>query len=279
VVFDDFMTETAKLADIILPASTFLERTQHKEYGSRNTGYVTLRRAVVGPLWESWPDWKFWFELAKRMGYREYFPWDDVEETIEFILKPSGVTLEQLKKNPEGIYFFERRYRSYEERGFGTPSKKVEIYSEMLRKYGYDPLPIHVEPEESPVNSPGLARDYPLILTTGSRIFEYTHSQLRNIPRLRERVPDPYAEINPQTARESNIHDSDEIIVESKRGFIKLKAKVTEDVPTWLVNIPHGWAEANVNLLTDDGGRDPISGFPPLKSLLCRVRKPSLATS
>jgi len=279
VVFDDFMTETAKMADIVLPASTFLERTQHKEYGSRNTGYVTLRRAAVGPLWESWPDWKFWFKLAKRMGYQEYFPWNDVEEAIEFLLKPSEVTLERLKQNPGGVHLVEKRRRSYEDRGFGTPSKKVEIYSEKLRKYGYEPLPVHVEPEESPVSSVELAKDYPLILTTGSRIFEYTHSQLRNIPRLRERVPYPYAEINPKTARESSIRDSDEVVVESKRGVIKVKVKVTEDVPTWLVNIPHGWAEANVNLLTDDGGRDPISGFPPLKSLLCRVRKPSASSN
>jgi anaerobic selenocysteine-containing dehydrogenase len=274
VVMDVFMTATAEFADIVLPAATFLEKTELLDFGAvMGIPYVMLRKKAVEPIGESWPDWKFWFELGKRMGYGEYFPWNDVRESIDVLLKPTGYSVKILEELPGGFYYDYARYRKYTENGFQTPSGKVELYSETLQKYGYDPLPTYVEPQESPISDPELAKEYPLVLTTGSRILEYTHSQLRNIPRLREKVPDPLAEIHPETAKRYGVSDGEMILVKTKRGSIKIKARVTEDILPGIVHVQHGWKEANANVLTNEADRDPISGFPALKSLLCTIQR------
>ena len=191
VVMDVFMTSTAELANVVLPACTYWERTELHEYGLLNcTPYVMLRRKAIEPLWNSWPDWKFWLELSRKMGYEEYFPWNSIEEITDFLLKPSGITLKQLEENPSGFFHGHMEYKKYL-KGFKTPSGKIELYSETLEKLGYDPLPTHKEPPESPVSNPELAKEYSLILTTGARILEYTHTMLRDVKRLNERVPEP----------------------------------------------------------------------------------------
>ncbi len=207
------------------------------------------------------------------MGYEEYFPWKNEIEFLDFLLKPSGLSVGQLKKNPNGIMYGSKKPADYEGRGFKTPSKKVEIYSETLEKYGYDPLPVYVEPKESYLNNPTLAEKYPLILTTGTRITPYTHSRYRELEKLRKITPEPQVEIHPKTAEKYNIMENDLVIVETQRGSIKVKAKLTEDILPEVVSVTHGWNEANINLLTDDEERDPISGYPALKAMLCRVKK------
>lgn len=211
--------------------------------------------------------------MAKRIGYGEHFPWHDVEEAVDFQLKPLGLTVEELKKEPMGVTYPRNGYKKYEKRGFRTPSGKVEIYSERLEKLGYDPLPSYHEPDEGPVSAPDVARSYPLILTSGARVLEYVHSQLRNLSHLRQRVPEPWVKLHPETARELGIRDGEKVIVESPRGSIEVKVRITQGLNPQVIRIPHGWSEANVNILTDDGARDPISGFPAFKSLLCKVGK------
>ncbi len=273
VVVDVFMTETAKLADLVFPACTFLEKWNLLDYSQTGLSYVMLGSKVVEPLYESRSDWEFWFGLIKKMGFEEYFPWKNEIEFLDFLLKPSGLSVEQLKKNPNGIMYGSKKPADYEGRGFKTPSKKVEIYSETLEKYGYDPLPVYVEPKESYLNNPTLAEKYPLILTTGTRITPYTHSRYRELEKLRKITPEPQVEIHPKTAEKYNIMENDLVIVETQRGSIKVKAKLTEDILPEVVSVTHGWNEANINLLTDDEERDPISGYPALKAMLCRVKK------
>ncbi len=272
VVIDIFMTETAKLANLVLPACTFLEKTGIFDYSLSGIPYVAFRNKVVEPLYESWSDWKIWFELAKRMGYEEYFPWENEEEAIEEMLKPTGLTIKKLKENSAGLFYGSKKPGDYEGRGFRTPTKKIEFYSETLKNLGYDPLPTHVEPLESPLN-PSLAEEYPLVLTTGARSLYYTHSRYRNLEVLRKNEPEPTVEVHPKTAEKLNVSNGETVIVKTLRGSIKVKAKITEDILPGVVSIPHGWVEANVNLLTDDKERDPISGYPSLKACLCRLEK------
>ena len=85
-------------------------------------------------------------------------------------------------------------------------------------------------------------------------------------------MPEPLLEINTQTARDLGINNWDTVIVESRRGKIELKAKVTDDIHPRVVSMQHGWAKASANELTDDMDRDPISGFPSFGGL-CRVVK------
>jgi anaerobic selenocysteine-containing dehydrogenase len=271
VVMDLFMTETAKLAHIILPAATFLERTELCDYYGINYGipYITLRKKVID-FSEAWPDLKFWLELAKRMGYGEFFPWKGLEETIEYALKPTGLTIQKLMENPQGLPFGKIQYDQFKEKGFPTPSRKVEIYSETLKSLGYNPLPIH---QESPLHHPEFEKDYPLNLTTGARTLEYLHSELRHIPKLKRKRPEPFAEIHPETARQYGIADGDQIKIETIIDSITIKAFVTEDILPCVVNLPHGWAQANVNLITTGKPGDPISGAPLLKSSYCRIQK------
>ena len=136
-------------------------------------------------------------------------------------------------------------------------------------------MPTFRESLESPFSSPELYKEYPLVLTTGARHLEFCHSQHRNVEKLRQRNREPLAEINIETAEKYGISDGEKVAVETKRGKIELKAKVSEDILPGIVCIPHGWAEANVNLLTDDSSADPTIGYPALKSLLCRIRKSS----
>ncbi|MEM2635689.1 MAG: molybdopterin dinucleotide binding domain-containing protein [Candidatus Nezhaarchaeales archaeon] len=276
VVVDLFMTETAELADLVLPASSFLERVELCDYYGTVNGvpYVMLRKEVVKPLWGSWPDWRLWFELAARMGFQEYFPWGSIEEYLDYVLKPSGLTVKYLlEEKPEGVPYGKINYYEYKEAGFKTPSGRVEIYSKTMEKHGYNPLPVHVEPKESPLSNPKLAESYPLILTTGSRTVWFLHSQLRKVKQLRDKCPEPVAEINPLTAEKYGVTDNQVVVVETLRGSIRIKVKVTKDIMPNVVNIPHGWAEANVNVLTSEEPENEVVGFPGLKACLCRIAR------
>jgi anaerobic selenocysteine-containing dehydrogenase len=92
---------------------------------------------------------------------------------------------------------------------------KVELYSSMFEKYGFDPLPCFREPPESPVSSPEVFKEYPYILCTGNRHLEYFHSEGRQIPSLRRRVPDPLVEIHPETAEREHIEAGDWVWIET----------------------------------------------------------------
>ena len=272
VAIDLFMTETAKLAHIFLPAATFVEGQSLREYYLRGLPLTVRGQQAIAPPGESLPDWKIWSELGKRMGYGEYFPWRDEDELSQYLLRRSGVTLNQSKQHQGVIFYDSVERREYLKDGFHTPSGKVEIYSKTMAEHGYHPLPTFEEPAESPVSRPDLAEKYPLILTTGARVTAFSHSRYRNVAALRRRCPEPLAEINIQTATALGISDGDTVVVESPRGSIELKANVSEDIHPRVVSIQHGWTEANANILTD-GGRDPVSGFPSLRATLCRVAK------
>ena len=310
VVADIFMTPTARLADIVLPACTFFEQTRHVAYDVNAhhawnvPSRIVLSPKVVEPLWESWSDWKIICMLGREMGYEEYFPWETREEAIDYEIKPFEITCEDLRAHPEGIViplpytlyqdykgFFGRiirgilkvtmfknypdMYQKYDGllKGFFTPSRKVEIYSEQLKELGYDPLPVYTEPAESPVSQPDLAMEYPFILVTGSKLKMYTHSMMRNIPELREQMPNNLLEINPAAAVKLDIEDGDIVKVESLRGSIRSIVKFTDSIDPRVVHLYHGFEESNCNILTDHNAFDPITGSVGLKSSLCKVEK------
>ena len=206
------------------------------------------------------------------MGYGKYFPWQNFEELVNVVIEPTGATYEELRKHPEGI-MNKIPPGKFLKDGFYTYSGKIEIHSKSLESNGYDPLPVYKEPKEGVLSRQDLAKDYPLTLTTGGRRPMYLHSQHRNIPSLRKLNPEPYLEIHPDTAKDCGVVEDDYVIVESKRGELKIKAKLTDGIMPKVIHIPHGWVETDCNLLTDHEQRDPISGFPGLKSSLCRVRK------
>jgi anaerobic selenocysteine-containing dehydrogenase len=292
-----FMTRTAELADIVLPAASFWESDYVKVFHDTVGGkaLVQMRPAVVSPQHESWPDMKIIFQLAKRLGMGDKF-WDgDYEAGFNYQYSPLGITIEKLRKSPAGIPFdVSMQYQKYGKkddtgkyRGFPTPSKRIELYSLIFKKYGYDPLPTWSEP--SIFTKPGVKERYPLIFMN-VKIKEYCQSQHRSLPSLRKKVPHPFLEINPRKASELDIKDGEYVIVETPYGSITLQARLTDEILYDVVCTQNGWWQscpelnlpgydpyssegANVAFLFSPENRDPISGALLLKGHPCNVRK------
>ncbi len=275
VVIDMFMTDTAKQADIVLPCTSFLEGGSWKDYRSNGLPMVGIGNAAIAPIGNAMEDWRIIAELGKELGYGEYFPWQNAEELFQYLFDPTGITVEQFKERPGGAFYAKPESQKYLSSGFSTPSGKVELYSETLGQYGYDPLPVFEEPMESPISRPDLAGEYPFTLITGAKTRYFTHSRFRNVPSLRRHVPEPLVEINSEVAKKMGIGPGDMVAIESPRGSISLKSLPTGDIHPQVISIQHGWGEANVNLLIDDTVevRDPISSYPPFKVTLCKVTK------
>ncbi len=288
VVYDRFMTADAMYADIVFPATTNYENLGYQRYPG---GYCQLRQRVIEPIGEAKSGYTFLVTLAKGLGYGHLFPATD-EDRLTFAFETGPVSLDELKAHPEGIKFDagELKYRKYAEGllrkdgqpGFATPSRKIEIASSLLEKHGYDRLPVYVEPTEGPLGSPELYEKYPLVFSSGARLHSAFRSQHLNIPGLLKLQPKPQVLIHPVDAKARGIENGDRVWVESPRGQVGFWAKVTEDVMTGQVEVnvgggspihAEGWREANANYLTDYENRDPISGFPVYKALLCEVKR------
>lgn len=274
VVMDFFMTRTAELADVVLPAATSFERAGLTAYPAMRTNFILPLQKAIEPVGESWPDWKLWFELGKRMGYREEFPWDDVEQALDELLKPSALTMAGLKKNP---VMLPRYYKKYQKKGFpALPSGKVQIFADALKQWGYEPLPSYVEPTESPLSTPEIAAKYPLTAICWPRSV-YVHSQLRNLQWLRALDPEPLVRIHPDDAMPRSIKDGEAVVTTSPRGSIRVKARLTRRVSRGVVAFTWGWGEtipgASLNKLTDNSARDQIAGSTPNNLFLCEIKK------
>lgn len=276
VVHDLFMTETAELADLVLPACTTYEQQEIYQYVGRPM--FAMMNKVIEPPEDCLPDWKLWSELAHRMGFGDkYLPWKNVDEMQNQLLKDCKlslpVTVADLLANPGGFFHKKREWKKYEKEGFATPSGKCEFYSKQLEAYGLDPLPTFHETSESPVSSPRLFERFPLILISGNRLLHYMHSLNRNTPSLRARDPEPLVEINTHTAKRLGIKSGEMVIIETQHGMALMKAAATGDIHPLVVSLPHAWGGlANGNLLTG-GSYDPAWGGMPARALLCRVRK------
>jgi anaerobic selenocysteine-containing dehydrogenase len=287
VVVNRFATADAHFADLLLPATTMFEIESYMIHD----GYVQLRQQVIEPLGEARNDYLIFAELAQRLGYGHLWPQTE-EVMVARALQGTGVTLEELRTHPEGIQYAEpeMRYRKYAsgelrsdgQPGFETPSGKFEITSEWLRQHGYEPLPVYTEPVESPHSTPEIALNYPLIFNSGARTQSAFRSQHHNIPSLVAMQPQPLVYIHVVDAQARQISDGDPVYVTSPRGRVPLWACVTENILPGVVEVnmggggplgPEAWQQANVNELTDFDNRDPISGFPVYKCLLCDVVK------
>jgi anaerobic selenocysteine-containing dehydrogenase len=297
VVVDTFMTPTAQaVADIVLPAGTFPEKDS-----VFTTGVPLNAIQKVLTVGECKSDWEINFELAKRLS-PESVPWNNVRELLTQRVKPSGLTFEEMcqrpwalapKDHPSGSTPYRRHekglLRPDRKPGFRTPTGKVELYSTVFESYGLDPLPHHKEPVESPISTPDIWEEYPLILITGRRNGVFFHSEHRQIPWLREIEPDPTVEIHPATAGEIGIGEGDWVWIEGIRGKVRRKARLTSLLHPRMVHALHGWWlpetdgkapdfngiwDLNVNQLIPMGCLS-SSGFGgvPIKTMLCKIYK------
>ncbi|MBC8443732.1 MAG: molybdopterin-dependent oxidoreductase, partial [Deltaproteobacteria bacterium] len=270
LVFRDlFLTESAKLAHYILPAASFLERSELHFHSYRQM--VTMSTQVL-EIPGVQTEYEFWHELAHRLGLGEsYFPWEKEEDALKWILEPTGIGIDELKKHPQGFVYRPMKYKKYRSRPFPTPSGKYEFASMTLKQMGYPEVPEYQAPAylEQPDS------EYPLVLITGARLPLYLHSRYRNIERFKKVVSEPGVEIHPQDAKRLGIEDGERVRVISEIGAVEVKTEITQEnaILPGVVQISHGWDEANVNLLTDDRQLDPISGFPNLKLVPVKIER------
>ena len=279
-VSDFFLTPTAELADIVLPAATWLEMDYIGDYWKRH-GYLLPRRKVI-QVGECRSDHEMLNDLGHRVGQGDYW-WDTFEDGLDHILEPIGITWKEFKK--KGYMRGEVKYQKYKETGFSTPTRKFEIFSTVLDSWGADPLPQFQEPPESPYSTPELYKKFPYIIITGKRLPGFFHTENRQLPWMRELHRDPVVEIHPDTAKKEGISQGDWVVIESPRGSIRQRAKIYAGIDPRVVSAEHGWwfpekkdpghgwDESNINILTDNSFEacDPSIGATPVRTLLSRI--------
>jgi anaerobic selenocysteine-containing dehydrogenase/Fe-S-cluster-containing dehydrogenase component len=281
---------THDYVDMLLPAAMSFERSAPLTVVGRR---LFLREPIVEPAGEARSDYRIVCDLGTALGYGDLF-WGGGEQAEEAclreILRTAGgareVTLEELRAAaPDGIAIPLKggmKYRKWElgllradgKPGFDTPSGKVEFASEILREHGFEPLPVYREPSYSPVSTPEVAREYPLIMNAGSRVPFFCHSKERTLPWLRRFMPDPVVRVAREDAAARGLADGEAVRITSpvNPSGIVAKLEVTNTLKPGVIDMVHGWAEANVNELVPRDF-DPISGFPCYKEGLCEVAR------
>jgi anaerobic dimethyl sulfoxide reductase subunit A len=244
VVEEQFMTPTAKFADIILPVATFLERND-VTYGV-GSAYIGAVNKVIEPRGECKPPWRIAAELAQRMGIKDYLTKSEEQINEERAMANGVYDYRRFKK--KGVYrlnmlipyvAFRKQIEDPAKNPFTTPSGKIEIYSQQwadLGIPGLTPIPQYFECKEGPRDP--LAKKYPLQLVT-SHLKRRALSQFENIPWLRELQPHTVM-INVADAQIRGIKDGDMVRVFNDRGTIDIRAHVTERIMPGVVDVPHG---------------------------------------
>lgn len=282
VVHEQFMTDTARYADLVLPATTQLEQTDlHKPYGHRHLQY---NQAAVAPLADAKSNWEVMQLLAAGLGFDE--PWlrQTPEAAIREVLDATratnpllaGITLERLQAEGTVPYSIGPEQQvPFADGHFPTPSGKVELYSEAMIEHGVDPLPDYVPPAELAAN-PNAEHDGWLTLLSGAA-HHFVTTSMANQPALLGKEGTPHVEINPADAAARGIRAGDEVVVGNERGWCRLRAVVTDDVRPGVAVAPKGyWAKLspdgrNVNWTTSDALAD-VAGQSTFHSNLVQIR-------
>jgi anaerobic selenocysteine-containing dehydrogenase len=270
VVHDQFQTDTADYADILLPATTQLEHFDiHGSYGHL---YVQTNEPAIAPLAEAKSNTDVFRLLARAMGLEpELFDVGDEALAAEALTANgvasramSGIDLEALRGGQPVRLKLPENYAPFAQGGFATPSGKCELYSPGLAARGLDPLPIYTPPHEDPQTRPDLAGQYPLQLLSPPAP-SFLNSTFVNIAALRRQAGQPTLEIHPEDASARAIRDGDEVTVGNARGAFRARAVVCDSVKPGVVVTQGIWwnkyAADGVNcntttstLLTDFGG-------------------------
>lgn len=284
VVGEYYLTPSAALADYVFPICTTVETTELW----LTTGFCVACPRGIEPLFERRNTYDFWRGLAIRLGQEEHWPWETVDQVWDYRLSPVGLTFDQLREQ-NGL-FGKREYKQYERLGFGTPSGKVEIRSKTFEDLGCEPLPLYREMPHSPEGNPALAKDFPLVLISGSRFMPMYHSEQRQIKAAREKRPDPLVTLHPETAKSLGLEEGQWVRLSTPMGSIRMKLRLSTMVDPRMADADHGWwfperkdkksklfgvFESNVNMLCPDGPEfcNPEIGGWPHTALLCRVER------
>lgn len=232
VVHEQFQTDTADYADILLPATTQLEqRDMVKPYGHY---YLVYNEPAIAPLGEAKPNWEVFHLLARRMGFDDECFGDTDEDIIRQALATDyaplhGITLDQLKRDGWARLNLPETFAPFADGRFLTPSGKCEFYSETMEQAGLDPLPAFIPPRESPDSSPELAARYPLQLISppANTFLNTTFSHLSSFLKSER---EPFIQLSAPDAAHREINDGDTVRVWNDRGECRLTARITDRV-------------------------------------------------
>jgi anaerobic selenocysteine-containing dehydrogenase/ferredoxin-NADP reductase len=288
---DLFYNPTADTADYLLPVNSAWEREGLRvgfEISAEAQSLVQLRPAMVAAIGESRSDFWIAAELAKRLGVGASLFDGDLTRAFDYVLAPAGVSAAQLRASPQGLTLpVQTTWRSYATqgpkgvRGFDTPTRRVEIYSETLHRLGQPPIP-------TPAHLPKEAA-FPLVLTN-AKFGHFCHTQHRQIAALRRRSVQPHFSLARAAARVRGISDGDPIEIRTRHGRIRACARIDEHLDERTVVGEYGWwqacddlgetalpvdgaASSNYNLLTSTGDIDPVSGAPRFRSVACEISR------
>ena len=272
-VSDIFMTPTAALADVVLPAATHFEFDDIGHYGLGH-GFILARPKVVNPPGQCWPDIKILNELGKVLTPKKYW-YDEYNELLDILLAPAGLDFSQFAER--GLLRGTDRFKKYEKSGFKTPSGKVELSLSQSAKLMVSALPDfngYPEPEDGA---------YPLVLTS-AKSRHHLHSSYRWLEKLRKYRPHPRTLIHPKTAAEYGIAEGDDVTIETAQGQITQVAHLSDrihpkviyaDYGWWFpedkIEALFGWDRSNFNMLTTTEKLGRQFGTPNLKGINCRI--------
>lgn len=251
VVVDLFLTDTARMADIILPATSMFE------YYDLITGYghsyIQLQQKLIEPPGECKHESEMYRLLGKKFGFNlDYLPENDLSTIEKIIIKSNlNTDVEELKEKP----YLHPSYQeiAFSNFKFNTPTQKIEFFSQRMRdRWGKDPLPTYNEPVENKYTSPNIYIKYPLSLVS-SHAHNKMNSQFSDISILKE---EPFVWINPHDAAKRGINENDKVKIYNERGSLILKAILTEKATPGIAHTYFGWwggvHQANINKLIGD---------------------------
>jgi thiosulfate reductase/polysulfide reductase chain A len=252
VVVETMPSEMTGYADVILPECTYLERYDDLRNSGERHPSLALRMPAFEPKYESKPGWWIARQLGNRLGLEKYFPWQDYAEKLDWQLQQVGSSLQEMQKI--GVKNYPRKYPLYFRDGqrvqFGTPSRKIELYSQQLANKGFDPMPVYTPPESVPN---GYYR-----LNYG-RMPAHTFGKTTNNPLLFQLAPENQLWVNPMVANEWSIKNAQYVRLASPSGAIsnKIRVRVTERIGPDSVFMAHGFGHKSKRLrLTTGVGAD-----------------------
>ena len=290
VIIDVSMTPTAMaIGDLFLPCAMSAERESIRAW------WWPLRTItkVANDYYEAKSDEQIVLDLINLLN-PEGAPGKTVEEWLDKLLLGSdyGKSYKDLQK--EVIAWPEWHYRKHEKGlnrddgglGFRTMHGRFNLKCDYLEQCGLNPLPFYDEPEESPYSTPDLYEEYPIILMTGRRSWEFFHSEHRNMPTMREFHPEPIFEISPELAAEYGIEEGDWCWIENHRGRCKERAHITPGLDPKMIEAEHAWwfpeesrkdlyrnFDSNINNLTTMSAPGKSGYGAPYSGLLCKIYK------
>jgi len=258
VVQDIFLTETARLADVVLPSTTFAE----KEGTFTNTERRVQRvRKAIDPIGNCKPDWWITRQIAQRMGGKGFdyeHPAQIMREIAEVTPSYGGISLERLDKE-DGL-----QWPCPTDEHPGTPILHTAQFSRGKGRF----IPMEYKPSAELPDT-----EYPLILTTERDLFHFhTSTMTRKVKGLNTFRSEELLEINPQDAGALEIEDGDMVQVSSRRGEVSTRARITDKTPAGVVSMSFHFAESPTNRLTNPS-LDPVAKIPELKVSAVKIKK------